>query len=542
MIVPTHLDEKRARLYRQQGWWADETIGGRFKSTAQAHPEAVAVIDGLRLTYAEIDRAAASLASALQARGIAAGDVMSFQLPNWWESAVVLVAAAKLGAVCNPLQMIYRQRELRFILRQSASKVIFAPGQFRGTDYTAMASEVGGQLDPRPLVITVRGDGRNNFEEVLATESEPTPTAISPDDVCLLLYTSGTTAEPKGVLHTHNTLLRAGQDLVDLFRYEAADRIFMPSPVTHVTGLLLGFIAPWAVGASTVLMDHWEAEKALDAVLELGCTFTGGATPFLRGLIEATRGRGLGADDIPLRRGPCGGADVPPSVIYDAAEVLGARFTRIYGSTEGVTVTGTPLDAAFRKAAETDGQPLPGHELRIVDESGRDVSPGVAGEILVRGPSNFLGYFDPALNADTFEPGSFIRMGDLGVWDEEGSIRIQGRKKDIIIRNGENISAKEVEDLLVTHPAIQEVAIVGVPDRDTGERACAYLVARQLPAPSLQDLRSFLAAAQIARQKFPEYVIVVDELPKTASGKIQKFKLREDARGRQLRLERPISR
>jgi cyclohexanecarboxylate-CoA ligase len=304
--------------------------------------------------------------------------------------------------------------------------------------------------------------------------------------------------------------------------------------VTHITGLLLGFLMPWSQGAGAVLMDQWDAERALDLILDHGCTFTGGAPPFIRGLIDATRRRGLGPDDIPLTRGPCGGADVPPSLIREAADVLGARFTRIYGSTEGVTVTGAQPDQPFAFAAESDGPPLPGHEIRIVDDAGRDLPPGVSGEILIRGPSNFVGYFDPALNADCFDKDGFFRMGDLGQWDAGGCIRIQGRKKDIIIRNGENIAAKEVEDLLITHELVREVALVGVPDPDTGERACAYVVPADGTSPTLADLCGALQAAQIARQKYPEFLVLVDALPKTASGKVQKYRLRDDARARGL--------
>lgn len=535
MIAPTRFDPARAASYRAAGAWSGETVATMFERARRSGPDRVALVDGggRTFTFGQLDAAAASFAGALRERGVGQGDVVSMQLPNWWEAAIVLIAAARLGAVLNPLQMIYRQGELRFIMRQCQSKVLVVPGAFRGTDYAAIADEVAAALDPRPIVITARGAGPNPFEALLAAP----PAAIapdSPDAVCLLLYTSGTTAAPKGVLHTHDSLLRSTQDLVDLFGVTRADRVFMASPVTHITGLLLGFLMPWSQGAGSVLLAQWDAEAALDLVIEHGCTFTGGAPPFIRGLIDSARRRGLGPDDVPLARGPCGGADVPPSLIREAAEVLGARFTRIYGSTEGVTVTGTQAGAPFEHAAETDGPPLPGIEIRIVDEGGRDVPAGVTGEVIVRGPSNFVGYFDARMNADSFDADGFFRMGDLAQWDQAGCIRIQGRMKDIIIRNGENIAAKEVEDLLIEHPMVGEIALVGVPDRDTGERACAYVVSAGTCAPTLGDLCALLAAAQIAKQKFPEYLVIVDDLPRTASGKVQKFKLREDA------LRRPL--
>jgi len=285
-------------------------------------------------------------------------------------------------------------------------------------------------------------------------------------------------------------------------------------------------------------MDEWTPAAALETTLAHGCTFTGGATTFIRGLLDAARERGLDAEAIPLRRGPMGGADVPASVVYAAHEELGARFTRIYGATEGVTVTGTPLDLPLARSAETDGRPLPGYELKIVLEDGSEAPAGVTGEILVRGPSNFVGYLDPRLNEEIFHEGSFITLGDLGDLDADGFLRVRGRKKDIIIRNGENISAKEVEDLLAGHPAIADIAIVGVPDQDTGERGCAYVVPRPEAGDlTLEALCAYLDTRQIAKQKYPEYLVLVDELPRTASGKVQKFRLRDDARTRNLTMQ-----
>jgi cyclohexanecarboxylate-CoA ligase len=536
MITPTRFDEEAAARYRRDGWWADVTLAQRFESAVASHGDRPVLTDGEVLTYAQLEGGASAFAGALASRGVGRGDVVSFQLPNWWETAIVMLGVARLGAVCNPLQMIYRQTELRFILAQCESKALVVPGMFRGTDYQGMANEVASELPHAPIVVATRACGATELGALLEEGETPPDTFVSPDDVLLLMYTSGTTSEPKGVLHTHNTLLRSAQDLVDLFRYGPEDKVFMPSPVTHITGLLLGFIAPWLSGAGTVLDDQWAPREALLEIVNEGCTFTGGATTFIRGYIDAARGLGLGPNDIPLVKGPCGGADVPPSVIREGQEVLGARFTRIYGATEGVTITGTASDRPFDLCAETDGCPLPGYELRILRPDRSDVSIGEIGDIEVRGPGNFVGYYDAGLNADCFTADGFIKMGDLGVWDEDGHIRIQGRFKDIIIRNGENISAKEVEDILVTHPEISDVAIIAVPDPDTGERACAYIVAHAA-APTLKDIRVFLDGAQIAKQKYPEYMIVVEEMPRTASGKIQKFKLREDVRTRELRLE-----
>lgn len=542
--VPDAVSE----MYREAGRWADLTIAEAFELTLDRCPGDVALVDGDELlTYNDLDAAATRLAVSLARHDVQRGDVVSFQLPNWWEAAVAVLATAKLGAVANPLQMIYRHSEVRFIVEQCRSKALFVPATFKGTNYTTLAAEVAEAVTHTPVVISVRGtrDGAagvdavawDDFIETVDTASEGHPvlaSSSSADEVVLLMYTSGTTSDPKGVLHTHNTLLRAADDLVSLFELSDADRCFMPSPVTHITGLLLGFLCQWRVGASTVLMDRWDPHDALKTLIERRCTFTGGATPFLRGYIDEARTGGLRPEDIPLERGPCGGADVPPSVIYDAWDVLGARFTRIYGATEGVTVTGSPLDDPLERAAETDGAPLPGHDVRIVDEHGNDLSAGETGEVLVRGPSNFVGYFDPSLNGSAFLD-DWVRLGDLALLDETGYVVVQGRKKDIIIRSGENISAKEVEDLLIEHPAVQDVAIVGVPDDDVGERACAYVVPADTGSNfDFAEMVRFLDQARIAKQKYPEYLVLTDGLPRTASGKIQKFRLRDDARSRSL--------
>lgn len=527
-LRPTQWFPDRAAQYRSSESWKDLTLADVMMAW-DVNPGRIALVEGdSRLTNQELTGAVMSLATFLRDRGLGAGDVISFQLPNWWETAVVALAAAKIGAVVNPLQMIYRQGELRFILAQARTSALFVPGIYRGTDYTAMTSEVADSLEWGLPVISVRSDGDLELAQILeSTAHETAFEPAHPDDVCLLMYTSGTTAEPKGVLHTHNTLVSATDDLIDLFELAGDDVMFMPSPLTHITGLLLGLLVPLRLGAVSVLMSEWDPEKALLQIVETQSTFTGGATPFLRGYIEVARQRRIPPADIPLVKGPCGGADVPPSVIYEAAEHLGARFTRIYGATEGVTVSGTQQSEALRRAAETDGAPLPGHEIRLTSDNGVATPTGSMGEVLTRGPSNFVGYLDSTLNQATFTEGGWIRMGDYARFDASGYLEILGRKKDIIIRKGENISAKEVEDLLSTHPALDEVAVVGIPDPSTGERACACVVIRNGFSVSLSDLCAVLERAQVAKQKYPERLEEMEMLPKTASGKIQKFKLRQ---------------
>jgi cyclohexanecarboxylate-CoA ligase len=335
-------------------------------------------------------------------------------------------------------------------------------------------------------------------------------------DVCLLLYTSGTTAEPKGVLHSHDTLRYENRSMVELLDLTPYETVFMPSPVTHISGFLYGVLLPPMLGSTVVYLDIWDPERAADLIEAYQCRFTLGATPFLQGLVDAYDKKGHGAA---LRVFPCGGADVPPELIRRGRRVLGCAVMRVYGSSEFPTYSCSAPGDDVWLAAETDGPPIGPVQHRI------DGPPGQPGELLVRGPELFLGYLDRQLNSEAFTPDGWFRTGDLAT-EDRGAITIRGRGKDIIIRGGENISAKQVEDCLYQHPSVREVAVVAMPDARMGETGCAFVVPQGDP-PTLQSLCAFLEQAGMARQKFPERLEIVSELPKTPSGKVQKFLLRQ---------------
>lgn len=530
MISPTSppSDENVAR-YRAKGWWAEDTLDDRFRR--RVAPDALAIVDGeQRVDFAELDRRVDAVAMALTQRGVGRGDVVGFLLPNWWEAVVIHLATARIGAVSNPLHTIYRQRELRFVLAAGGARIVVAAASHRDHPYADFVREAAAGLDHAIDVVEARGDG--SFEEMAHTTTscaEP-QWPVEPSDILLLMYTSGTTSTPKGVLHSHETMLRAGDDLADLFGLDEDDVMFVPSPMTHVTGLLYLQVALGA-GMPSVLLDRWDPAVALDLVRQEGCTYVGGATPFIQGLVDETSKRGLAPSDVPLTRGTCGGADVPPFLIDRADVVLGARFVRVYGLTEGVTVTASrPNDEPVRRGS-SDGRPLPGMRLRIAGPMGDDVAVGDVGEIQVLGPANFLGYLDSTQNKATFTEDGWVRTGDLGRLDERGDLHVTGRMKDIIIRGGENIAVREVEDLLLEHVDISQVAVVAMPDPDLGERACAFVVPSEGASPTLDQLVAFLRTKQIAPQKYPERLVVLAEgLPTTHSGKIQKYKLRQHAR------------
>ncbi|WP_261379520.1 AMP-binding protein [Rhodococcus rhodochrous] len=516
------------------GDWDGAFIDDYLATAAAAVPHRMALAEPTRsLTFAEFDAAVNVLASALQAHGIAPGDVVSWQLPNWIEACVVHLAAIRIGAVSNPIIPIYRQTETAFILRQSASKIVFVPSVFRNFDYAAMACEIARELDEAPTVVVV-GEGSPaggiRYDDFVEGAEKPNRVNRSPDDVVLLLYTSGTTSDPKGAMHSHNTLNYENRSIADLLELSESDVIFMPSPVGHITGILYGIQLPPMLRSGVALLDVWSPQAGMRLIDEHRCTTTVAATPFLHGIVHDPSGSSH--DLSSMRNFLCGGADVPPDLVIEATDTLDALVARVYGSTEFPTASAGKRNDPLTKRATTDGRAIKSAEIRIVDDDMQDVTPGVPGEVLLRGPEMFLGYLDNRLNDSAFTADGWFRSGDLGRLDTEGYLEIVGRKKDIIIRGGENLSAKEVEDHLFAHPMIADVAVVGSPDPVLGERVCAIVVPEPEVEIELEHLTGWLIERNIARQKLPESLIVVDELPRTASGKIQKFKLRELAADR----------
>jgi cyclohexanecarboxylate-CoA ligase len=499
-----------------------------LRASAQRTPAATAVVDrDRRVTFGELDRLADRAAALLHRLGVGRGDVVSFQLPNWLEAAVLYHATARLGAISNPIVPIYRRREVGFILEQARSRVLVVPDEFRGFDYPAMVAGLRAELPELEHVLVVGRDGGGSFAEALATigpDAGPPGVRHASSDPALLLYTSGTESRPKGVLHTHDSLDYECASIARLYGLGAGDVVFMPSPVTHITGLLYGLQLPFALGAPVVLLDAWDVTGALALIARERCTFTVGATPFLHGLVHAPD---LADHDISsLRIFVCGGADIPPALIRDAAQHSAMLATRVYGSTECPTATGTAPGEPLALHAETDGAPIGPTEIRVTDDEDHILAPPATGNLQVRGPDLCIGYRDPALDAAAFTADGWFRTGDLAAIDGDGRLRIAGRVKDIIVRGGENLSAKEIENLLFEHEGVREVAVVAFPDPVLGERACAYVVGD--PGLTLEAVVTFLRARGVANQKLPERLRLVAELPKTASGKVQKYVLRAE--------------
>jgi cyclohexanecarboxylate-CoA ligase len=512
------------------GSWTGACVDDGLRASARRAPAGTAVVDrDRRVTFGELDRLADRAAALLHGLGVGRGDVVSFQLPNWLEAAVLYHATARIGAISNPIVPIYRHREVGFILGQARSRVLVVPAQFRGFDYPAMVADLRPALPDLDHVLVVDGAGGGSFADALAgVPEDAAPPELEParagSDPVLLLYTSGTESRPKGVLHTHDTLVYECASIARLYDVTACDVVFMPSPVTHITGLLYGLQLPFTLGAPVVLLDAWSVPAALALIERERCSFTVGATPFLHGIVHAPD---LAEHDVSsLRVFVCGGADIPPALIRDAARRTSMLATRVYGSTECPTATGTAPGEPLALHAETDGAPIGPTEIRVVDDDGGVLAPPAVGNLQVRGPDLCIGYRDPALNAAAFTGDGWFRTGDLAEIDADGRLRIAGRVKDIIVRGGENLSAKEIENLLFEHPDVREVAVVAFPDPVLGERACAYVVGE--PDLTLEAVVAFLRTRGVANQKLPERLRLVGELPKTASGKVQKFVLRAE--------------
>ena len=513
------------RAFAASGAWPGVTLGDLAIAAASRAPDAVAVVAGdTNVTRAALVADAEALAIALGDLGLVAGDVVSFQTPNWVEAAVINLAAALAGLVVNPIVPIYRDAEVGMMLADSAAKLFFVAAAFRGFDFAAMAERLRPRLPDLRHVVTVRGEGALMFDALVASgrgRSFVRPTVDS-GAVKLLLYTSGTTGRPKGVLHSHDTLMRVMTTSARHWGIADGDAMLMPSPVTHVSGYANGLELPFVAGTRTVLMESWHATDALALMDRHGVVGTVAATPFLVELAAAAQAAGTRLPS--LRFFACGGAAVPPHVIPAAnAAFANARAFRVFGSSEVPLVSfGYPAAADADLAATTDGAVVD-YAVRIVAADGMVLAPGGEGEIEARGPAMFVGYADPAQTAEAITADGYFRTGDLGVLTAAGAIVVTGRLKDLIIRGGENISAREIEDVLATCPGVHEAAVVAMPHVRLGEGICAYVIATGVTAT---ELIAHVAASGLAKQKTPERFDFVADLPRTASGKVRKDVLR----------------
>jgi cyclohexanecarboxylate-CoA ligase len=535
--METTLTDARIRAMTGAGHWRNESLLTSLDRWARERPERTAFVDGRgRRTWGELARAVDRAAHGLRAHGLERGGVLSCQLPNWNEAVVLFLAALRLGAIVNPIPPTYRASELRFMLGLLRSQVAVVPAHFRGFDHAAMLAGLTPALPALRHALVARGAGPESTRplETLLDERwetragrEPLP-GTDPNAVHEVVFTSGTTGEPKGVMHTENTTLSLLRRAIERLELTDRDVMLMASTVGHQTGFLFGYCLTVLLGATTVWMDVWNVAEGARLIEAEGVTYSMGATPFLRDLTYLEPRRDGRSRTSSLRLFIAAGAPIPRALVRDARERLGCVVSAGWGMTENGLCTCNGLRDPEEKIFGSDGVPLPGVELRVVDDGDRDVEPGAEGDLVSRGCSHFVGYYErPAFTADAHTADGWFRTGDRATRDRDGYVAITGRAKDIIIRGGENIPIVEVENLLYTHPKIAGVAIVAMPDPRLGERACAVVVPREGQTLTLAEIVRFLEQHELARQKFPERLELVSEFPTTPSGKVQKYRLRD---------------
>lgn len=534
MKVTLTFNEQRRAAYRQQGLWGDASLADYWQQTARAMPDKIAVVDnhGASYTYSALNHAASCLANWMLAKGIESGDRIAFQLPGWCEFTVIYLACLKIGAVSVPLLPSWREAELVWVLNKCQAKMFFAPTLFKQTRPVDLILPLQNQLPQLQQIVGVDklapATSSLSLSQIIA-DNTPLTTAITThgDELAAVLFTSGTEGLPKGVMLTHNNILASERAYCARLNLTWQDVFMMPAPLGHATGFLHGVTAPFLIGARSVLLDIFTPDACLALLEQQRCTCMLGATPFVYDLLNVLEKQP--ADLSALRFFLCGGTTIPKKVARECQQ-LGIKLLSVYGSTESSPHAVVNLDDPLSRFMHTEGYAAAGVEIKVVDDARKTLPPGCEGEEASRGPNVFMGYFDePELTARALDEEGWYYSGDLCRMDEAGYIKITGRKKDIIVRGGENISSREVEDILLQHPKIHDACVVAMPDERLGERSCAYVV---LKAPhhslSLEEAVAFFSRKRVAKYKYPEHIVVIEKLPRTASGKIQKFLLRKD--------------
>ncbi|HAZ7317201.1 TPA: medium-chain fatty-acid--CoA ligase [Escherichia coli] len=534
MKVTLTFNEQRRAAYRQQGLWGDASLADYWQQTARAMPDKIAVVDnhGASYTYSALDHAASCLANWMLAKGIESGDRIAFQLPGWCEFTVIYLACLKIGAVSVPLLPSWREAELVWVLNKCQAKMFFAPTLFKQTRPVDLILPLQNQLPQLQQIVGVDklapATSSLSLSQIIADNTSLT-TAITThgDELAAVLFTSGTEGLPKGVMLTHNNILASERAYCARLNLTWQDVFMMPAPLGHATGFLHGVTAPFLIGARSVLLDIFTPDACLALLEQQRCTCMLGATPFVYDLLNVLEKQP--ADLSALRFFLCGGTTIPKKVARECQQ-RGIKLLSVYGSTESSPHAVVNLDDPLSRFMHTDGYAAAGVEIKVVDDARKTLPPGCEGEEASRGPNVFMGYFDePELAARALDEEGWYYSGDLCRMDEAGYIKITGRKKDIIVRGGENISSREVEDILLQHPKIHDACVVAMSDERLGERSCAYVV---LKAPhhslSLEEVVAFFSRKRVAKYKYPEHIVVIEKLPRTTSGKIQKFLLRKD--------------
>ena len=533
-INDRYTDEQVTEFYRS-GYWTKESLSDVVDRQAATWGEKVFVFDSTTsVSYQQLKDRAVALAAGLHRSGLGRGDHVAVQLPNWSEFAVIVAALSRLGAVLVPIMPVYRDEEVRYVLGHAEIKAVITCEEFKGFGYAEMYGRLKQDCPDLEVVYTVRASPActlPRLEDLVeaGSDEQTLPVASGPDDHFAIVYTSGTTSRPKGCLHTFNTYKASASAIAASIGYTDKDVQFGPSPIGHTTGLVTSFALPLLAGASSHLMEAWEPKDGLARIAEYGCTVSVTATAFLQMLLGVYDPQVHDASS--MRLWIAAGSPIPGSVVKAVSATLpGCRVLSLYGRSENLLTTMCTIKDDPERSVNSDGSALAGASVCIVDEQGVEVPRGSEGDIAYRGPSHMLEYFrDPVQTDELFTTAGYSRSGDLGRMDADGFVRVTGRLKDIVIRGGMNISAREIEDLLIEMPSVANVAVVGTPDERLGERVCAFVVvAAGAEPPTLDNITEFLDSRKVAKQKFPERLEVRDVLPMTATGKLQKHLLRAE--------------
>lgn len=534
--------ERRAEFV-ERGDWREVTFLDDILAQSRVRPEKTAIVAYTRqaapesVTYGELRRLIDRYAAKLMGLGVEPGDVVTIQAANGWQGPALALATMRVGAVPNPIPIIYREHELRFMVDHARSKVLFTPDLFRGYDHAAMGSRLKADIDTLEQVVVFGETGGRpeltSFEEFASDASGEMADDIAaelerrrpgPEDPAMLVFTSGTTGVPKAAMHSHNTAWSGYQRvIVRALDLTSDDVAFMASTIGHLTGFIHGMLVPLATGQKVVYQDIWDVDEMLRLIETEGLTWTLSATTFALDMLDLAKNKGL--EGIRLRAFACGGAAIPPSLAQAMRDVFDCSLVSLWGCSESGIATIHNLGASVETLAASDGFQVPWYELRIVDEFSIPVPAGEVGRLEVTGPSIFLGYFrQPELTAAAFTEDGWLDTGDLGRVTPDGGIRIAGRSKEIIVRGGQNISPVEVENALYDHPKVHEVAVIPYPDERLGEKVCAVVVPEGV-APDLSELVAHLDEIGLAKPMWPQKLVILDQMPRTPSGKIQKFRL-----------------
>ncbi|WP_302683234.1 medium-chain fatty-acid--CoA ligase [Adlercreutzia sp.] len=535
MITDLKINEEKKKEYYEKGYWTHDTIRDVWERQARAHAgeEYVADDQGCRMTYGEVDDAAARLAAWLVDAGIEPGDVVTLQFPNWAEFTIAYVACFKAGAVIQSLARNFNGADLTYAMNLVESRAYIGPTSFHGVDYEQQILDIAGDIPTLKVIALVdkkapkHSDLPTVAEIVKTTEPLAEKVPVESDQVACLLSTSGTTGKPKEVMLTHNNILFSERVFVEGLERTSDDVMWMPAPLNHAVGFFHGLIAPMLLGGRSVLMQDFAVKDAVDLINAEGATWSMCSTPFIYDIVKYL-------DAHPDESLPtyvlhsCGGAPVPGALI-ERAHNHGILLCEIFGSTESCPHVFVPPSKCVEWNGDWSGIPFPGIEVRYIDEQGKDVAPGVQGEHISRGPHQFVGYLNEPERTDrALTDDGWWFSGDLGYMDEDGRIRINGRRKEIIIRGGENLSAREIDDNLVGCPGVGESATIGMPDDRLGERICTFVAPLGNALPTLESVTAYLEGAGVPKRLWPERIEIIDEIPKTLMGKVRRNVLTDE--------------